>query len=309
MGNESVSGKKKEENMENRERELYKVTILGGVVNLVLLACKFAAGILAHSAAMIADAVHSLSDFFTDIIVVVFVKISSQKEDSDHPYGHGKFETLATVIIGLVLALVGLGIMRNGVTLVISVVKGQTLEAPGTLALTAAIISILAKELIYRYTIKQGKKFNSPSVIANAWHHRSDAFSSIGTALGIGGAILLGEKWRVLDPIAAIVVSLFILKVAFDLIKTGMDELLEKSLPQETEEKIIETILSVPGISSPHHLRTRRIGRSYSIDVHIRMDGNMTLHQAHTLATEVERALRQEFGEDTFINIHAEPIK
>ena len=214
----------------NREKEIYKVTTIGAVGNLLLLIFKFIAGFLSNSAAMIADAVHSLSDFLTDIVVMIFVRISSKEEDENHHYGHGKFETLATVIIGIVLVAVGLGIMKNGIVSIVEVAKGNSIKSPGIIALVAAIVSIIVKEILYRYTVIKGKKLDSPSVVANAWHHRSDAFSSIGTALGIGGAIILGNKWTILDPIAAVIVSFFILKVAYQLTKAGLDELLEKSL-------------------------------------------------------------------------------
>lgn len=292
-----------------REKEIYKVTIVGGISNLLLLIFKFIAGFLSNSAAMIADAVHSLSDFLTDIVVMIFVRISSKEEDENHHYGHGKFETLATVIIGIVLVAVGLGIMKNGITSIIEVTKGNTIKAPGIIALVAAIVSIIVKEILYRYTVIKGKKLDSPSVVANAWHHRSDAFSSIGTTLGIGGAILLGNKWTILDPIAAVAVSVFILKVAYQLTKAGLDELLEKSLPKEIEKKIIEILLSFNEISSPHHLRTRRIGKSYSIEVHIRMNGEMSLYDAHQITVDIEKKLKEELHKDIFINIHMEPVK
>ena len=293
----------------SREKEIYKVTIIGAIGNFLLLTFKFIAGFLSNSAAMIADAVHSLSDFLTDIVVMIFVRISSKEEDENHHYGHGKFETLATVIIGIVLVAVGLGIMKNGITSIIEVAKGNTIKAPGIIALVAAIVSIIVKEILYRYTVIKGKKLDSPSVVANAWHHRSDAFSSIGTTLGIGGAILLGNKWTILDPIAAVAVSVFILKVAYQLTKAGLDELLEKSLPKEIEKKIIETLLSFDEISSPHHLRTRRIGKSYSIEVHIRMDGEMSLYDAHQITVDIEKKLKEELHKDIFINIHMEPVK
>lgn len=177
------------------------------------------------------------------------------------------------------------------------------------IALIAAVVSIVAKELIYRYTVRAGKKLNSQAVIANAWHHRSDAFSSIGTVIGIGGAIFLGERWRILDPIAAVAISGFILKVAIDLIKPCLDELLERSLPADTERKIMDIIESFPEISSPHHLRTRRIGSHIAIEVHVRLDGKMSLEEVHTVVTMVERRLKDEFGSDTHIGIHMEPVK
>ena len=293
----------------SRQKSIYKVTWIGSVVNFLLLAFKFAAGILGHSAALVADAVHSLSDFATDIIVIIFVRISGKPEDEDHKYGHGKYETLATAVIGLILFAVGIGILVNGATSVGDFLKGKVLPAPSIVALIVAAISIISKEILYRYTINEGKKLNSQAVIANAWHHRSDAFSSIGTLIGIGGAIFLGEKWRILDPIAAIVVSGFIMKVATDLLKPCIDELLERSLPAETEQKILELITSFPEVSSPHHLRTRRIGNHFAIEVHIRMDGQTTLERAHHTATLIERRIKEEFGPETHIGIHMEPIK
>ena len=243
--------KEKKEKSEEAAREagIYRVTFVGSVVNLLLLVFKFVAGILGHSAAMLADAVHSLSDFVTDIIVIVFVRISSKPEDEGHDYGHGKYETLATAIIGLILLFVGFGILWNGAASIWRFWQGEALREPGMLALWAALVSIVSKELLYQYTVFKGRRLNSQAVVANAWHHRSDALSSIGTAVGIGGAILLGEQWLILDPLAAVVVSLFIMKVAVQLLVPCVDELLEKSLPAEVEEKIRAEILSFHGSS------------------------------------------------------------
>ena len=296
-------------NVNAREKSIYKVTWIGSIVNFLLLTFKFVAGILGHSSALVADAVHSLSDFVTDIIVIVFVKISGKPEDDDHRYGHGKYETLATALIGVAIFAVGIGLLVGGATKVADVIKGAVLPAPSMIALIAAAVSIVSKEILYRYTVHVGQNLNSQAVVANAWHHRSDAFSSIGTLIGIGGAIFLGEKWRILDPIAAIVVSVFIIKVAVDLIKPAIDELLERSLPAETEKRILDIIAEFPEVSSPHHLRTRRIGNHIAIEVHIRMDGQTTLENAHTVATNVERHLKAEFGPDTHIGIHMEPKK
>ena len=293
----------------SREKSIYKVTWIGSLVNFLLMAFKFAAGILGHSSALVADAVHSLSDFATDIVVIVFVKISGKPEDDDHRYGHGKYETLATAIIGIVLFAVGIGLLVGGATKVADVLNGATLPAPSMIALIAAAVSIVSKEILYRYTVRAGKDLNSQAVVANAWHHRSDAFSSIGTLVGVGGAIFLGERWRILDPLAAIVVSAFILKVAMELIKPCIDELLERSLPAETERKILDIIASFPEVSSPHHLRTRRIGNHIAVEVHLRMDGQTSLEDAHTVATNVEKRLKEEFGPDTHIGIHMEPVK
>lgn len=293
----------------SREKGIYKVTIVGSIVNFLLLVFKFFAGIAGHSAAMLADAVHSLSDFITDIVVIVFVRIARKPEDKGHDYGHGKYETLATAIIGLLLLCVGFGIFWNGASSIYTFLRGGQLESPGVVALVAALVSIVSKEILYQYTVIQGKKLNSQAVIANAWHHRSDALSSIGTAIGIGGAILLGDHWRVLDPVAAVVVSFFIMKVSVRLLIPCVDELLEKSLPEDVEKEIEQTVLSFPGVSQPHHLRTRRIGNYYAIELHVRMDGKITLEEAHSTATAIENKLKEMFGKGTHVGIHVEPTK
>ncbi len=285
----------------SREKGIYKVTIVGSIVNFLLLVFKFFAGIAGHSAAMLADAVHSLSDFITDIVVIVFVRIAGKPEDKGHDYGHGKYETLATAIIGLLLLCVGFGIFWNGASSIYTFLRGGQLESPGVVALVAALVSIVSKEILYQYTVIQGKKLNSQAVIANAWHHRSDALSSIGTAIGIGGAILLGDHWRVLDPVAAVVVSFFIMKVSVRLLIPCVDELLEKSLPEDVEKEIEQTVLSFPGVSQPHHLRTRRIGNYYAIELHVRMDGKITLEEAHSTATAIENKLKEMFGKGTHV--------
>ena len=291
----------------NREKEIYKVTLAGSVVNVILLVFKFVAGIVGRSSAMIADAMHSLSDFVTDIIVLVFVKISNKPQDKGHDYGHGKYETLALTIIGIALMAVAIGIIVKGAVKIAGWANGEVLEAPGMLAFWAAIVSIVLKEGIYRYSIIKAKKLNSKAVEANAWHHRSDALSSIGTAVGIGGAIFFGERWTILDPVASVVVGSFIVKVAFDLLKNGIGDLMEQSLPDSVEEEILQLAASVPGVSSPHDLRTRRIGNHYAIELHLLMDGDLTLKEAHDKASEVEDLLRQHYGEETHVAVHVEP--
>ena len=292
-----------------REREIYKVTLVGSAANVLLTVFKFVAGIVGHSAAMTADAVHSLSDLLTDAIVLVFVRISGKPEDCGHDYGHGKFETLATTIIGLALAAVAVGIGWKAIESMLFWYHGGTLPAPGMLALWAALVSVILKELVYQYTVRRSKVLNSPAVEANAWHHRSDALSSLGTMLGIGGAILLGERWTVLDPLAGLVVSFFILRVAWKLLKGGFDELMEASLPDEIEREILAIVTSFPDVRDPHHLRTRRIGSRYAIELHIRMDGSLPLAAAHARTCEIEQALKARFGDRTHITLHVEPIK
>lgn len=292
----------------NRKDGIYHVTFVGGMVNVLLLVVKFVSGIVGNSTAMIADAVHSLSDFVTDLIVLVFVHISCRPEDQHHQYGHGKFETLATVIVGVILLGVGTGICWEGMHKIYSYLQGEALVAPSMLALWAALGSVFLKECLYHYTLRVGKRLRSDLVIANAWHHRSDAFSSIGTAVGIGGAILLGPDWRVLDPIAAVLVSFFILKVAMHLLKDSLGELLEESLPEEVNVEICSIVKSFPDVQDPHHLRTRCVGNRYAIEMHIRMRGDITLEQAHSRVNLIEDAIKQKYGRDTLISIHVEPI-
>lgn len=292
-----------------REKEIYKVTLVGGMVNVLLLAFKFLSGIVGHSAAMMADAVHSLSDFVTDIIVILFVRISHKPQDRTHEYGHGKYETLATMLIGLALLAVALGIIVSGVTKIAAWFHGELIPAPGMLALWAALVSVVLKEVTYRYTVAKARKLRSQAVEANAWHHRSDALSSIGTAVGIGGAILLGERWTVLDPLAGVVVGAFIVKVAFDLLREGLGELMERSLPEKDEAEILRLASTVEGVSAPHDLRTRRIGTRCAIELHIYMDGSITLAESHDKATEVEDLLRNHFGPETHVAVHVEPLE
>lgn len=293
-----------------RDKKVYRVTLLGSVVNLLLLVFKFVAGVLGHSAAMIADAVHSLSDFVTDLIVIVFVKISSKPEDADHAYGHGKYETLASCIIGLALIVVGVMMGYNATVKIVDVVRnGTELASPGIIALVAAVLSIVLKEWMFRITRKVAREVDSPAVEANAWHHRSDALSSVGTAIGIGGAVLLGSKWAVLDPIAALVVSVFIVVQAAKILSDAIGQLMEKSLPRDVEQRICEIVYEEEGTSDIHHLRTRKIGSQISIELHVRMNGSLTLREVHGKSIAIEKRLRAAFGDSTYINLHVEPLK
>lgn len=296
-------------NMNSREKGIYGVTLIGSAVNAILIAAKFAAGAAGRSSAMIADAVHSLSDFITDIIVLVFVKLSGKPQDAGHDYGHGKYETFATMIIGLLLAAAGAVLFVDGAGKVVGSLRGESLPRPSMLALAVAAASILSKEALYRYTVRKGAEYESRALTANAWHHRSDAISSIGTLAGVAGAMFLGERWRILDPLAAIVVSMFIAKAGYHIMRPSIDELLESSLPEEHEKEIGRIILSVPGVRNIHNLRTRRIGNGIAIDVHARMNAAITLTEAHSIAHEAERLLKQQYGPGTWINIHMEPDK
>lgn len=295
---------------DNAERinSIYKVTIIGAVINILLTTAKIIAGIIGKSSAMIADGIHSLSDMVTDLIVIVFVKVSGKERDSNHQYGHGKYETFATMLISFALMIVGVGIFWSGTNKVIDSINGIIIEQPGIIALYAAIISILSKEALFWYTKIIGERFNSQAVVANAWHHRSDAFSSIGTALGISGAIFLGEEWRILDPIAGIIVSFFIFKVAWKIANPSVKELLESSLPFETENDISVIISNTSGVKGFHNLKTRKIGEIIAVDVHVKVDKELSVECSHQIATQIENSLRDEYGSQSHIGIHIEPF-
>ena len=292
-----------------REREIYKVTLVGSIGNAALLTFKFVAGVVGHSPAMIADAVHSLSDFVTDVVVMLFVSISAKPQDASHEYGHGKFETLASFLIAIALMLAAAGIIFSGCKSLAAWWGGEQLPMPGSIALWAALLSIVVKELLYQYTAYKGRQLQAQLMLANAWHHRSDALSSVGAAVGIGGALLLGNRWTVLDPLASIVVGLMLVRVAWMLMQTSMSELTEGSLPAATEQQIVRTICSFPDVQQPHNLRTRRIGDHIAIEVHVRMDGRLPLSVVHERATAIEHKLKEQFGSKTHVTLHMEPIK
>ena len=296
-------------NKDKRVKTIRNVTLIGSVGNLLLTVGKIIAGVVGKSSAMIADGVHSLSDLVTDIIVIAFIKTSAKERDDDHRYGHGKFETFATMLISFALLFVGVGILWASSRKVIDSIQGELLDQPGYIALYAALLSIVVKEGLYWYTKKTGQRVNSPAMIANAWHHRSDAFSSIGTALGISGAILLGEKWRVLDPIAGVIVSFFILKVAWEIANPSIKELLEGSLPEEIETDVIDIIKNNKGVKGFHNLKTRKIGDVYAFDVHIKVNKDLSVEHSHDIATEIEDSIKDKYGSQSHIGIHVEPYK
>ena len=292
-----------------REKEIVRITLLGSVVNVALTLLKFAAGIIGCSAAMIADAVHSLSDLLTDFVVLVFVKISSRPADSEHPYGHGKYETLATAIVAIALLAAGGVLAAEGIQKIVGVMRGEPLTMPGRIALWAALISIAAKELIYQLTVRVARRVDSSALEANAWHHRTDALSSVATAIGIGGALIFGGTWAVLDPIAAVLVSSFIIIAACKLLHGAIQELLEQRLPEEVEQQIREIVETDQDMTEMHKLRTRRVGNVYSIEMHLRMHGDVSLYEAHRHSMVLEQKLRERFGEQTMVTIHLEPLK
>lgn len=295
--------------MAEREKQIRKVTLWGAVVNLLLTAGKIAAGVFGRSAAMVADGVHSLSDLFSDAVVLIFTHISSKGKDRDHSFGHGKFETLATLIVSLILVTVGARLMSGGIRSIIGIINGDVPPRPEYIALVAAAASITLKELLYHWTIKVGKETGSGAVIANAWHHRSDSLSSIGALIGIGGAIVLGDKWVILDPIASCGISIAIIVIAVKMAIPSLSELLEASLPESIENDITEIVSAIPGVNDVHDLKTRRNGISFIIDAHIVVDPDMTIVEAHDIATDVEDALHRKFGKETQTSIHVEPDK
>ncbi len=291
----------------DRTTKVTFVTLIGSVVNIILTVFKIIAGVMGRSTAMIADGIHSLSDLLSDIVVIVFVKISAKGRDKDHDYGHGKFETFATLIISLMLIVVAANLMSGGISKIRLILDGGEVSSPGMIALWAAVASIVLKEILYRYTIVQGKALNSPMMIANAWHHRSDAFSSVGSMLGISGAIFLGEKFVILDPITGCVISIFILVMAVKMSVPAIKELLDVSLPDEVEDKIKATARAVNGVIDLHELKTRREGPGIIMEGHLVLGSHISLKEAHNISKKVEDALRKEFGAETQISLHLEP--
>ena len=292
--------------LHHRAREAKACTWIGFAINGALALLEITAGIIGRSGAMIADGIHSLSDFITDVIVIVFIGVTAKGIDKYYRYGHGKFETFATMLIAVALAIVALMLLADSVAKIAASLGGTVLPAPGYIALAMAFISILAKEWLFRYTKRVGDNIESMAIIANAWHHRSDALSSIATLVGIAGAIFLGGQWRILDPLAAALVSVFILIVAFRLGIPAVTELLEVSLPEHANEEIGRVISGVDGVKAYHNLRTRKSGNIYIIDFHIKVDPSDTVVEAHDIASETERALAKKFG-TVIANIHIEP--
>ncbi|WP_319506279.1 cation diffusion facilitator family transporter [uncultured Methanolobus sp.] len=292
---------------DGRSKTAVKVTTNGMVFNIFLTIFKFIAGISGNSAAMIADAVHSFSDFITDIVVIFGLRAAGKPADHNHHYGHGKIETLCAAFVGIVLFIIGLEILQSGLSKILFVAGGGNLEQPGAIAFIAAVVSILTKEGLYRYTLSAGRSIKSDAMIANAWHHRSDAFSSVGTMIGIGGAMILGGRWVILDPVAAVIMSYFIFKVAFEISYTNINELTEAAHDIDIVKEISYIIVSTEGVRDFHKLKTRKIGSNIATDVHIQVDKDLSLIEAHDICTEVENRLRAKFGMDSILYIHCEP--
>ena len=281
-----------------------RLSAIGIIGNVLLTVFKLIAGILGNSSAMISDAIHSSSDMVATAFAYVGAKVGHKVADESHPFGHERIECIFTMAISLILLGTGLFI---GYEALLKITSGTYDTKPEMIAIVAAIISIVVKELMFHYTMHYAKILDSDAFKADAWHHRSDALSSIGAAIGIGGAIWLGDRWTVLDPIASIVVGAMLVKVAWGLLGPSFGELTDKSLPVETEKQMLSLIQEVEGVHDPHHLRTRRVGKCIAAEVHIRLDGNMSLYQAHEIASEVERRFRNRFGEGAYIIVHMEP--
>lgn len=285
-----------------------KVIWVGFFSNLTLTLFKLVAGILGRSAAMVADGIHSVSDIITDLVIAGSLKVAARPSDGNHKYGHGKVETLAAAFVGGVLFLVGSGILYSGTVKIIGHFGDSPLQRPGMIALYAALFSIVVKEILFRYTLIWGKRIDSTVLKANAWHHRSDVYSSLGTLLGIAGAIFLGKQWVVLDPVAAVVVSFFIFKIAISIIREALLELIETSLPLKKEKEILEIARNIDGVYNPHDLKTRKIGSNIAIDLHIFVREDLNIKQAHEITVSLEQKLRQRYGEDTHISVRTEPL-
>jgi cation diffusion facilitator family transporter len=289
--------------------ESIRITAVSITLNVFLGIVKILVGIIGRSGALIADGIHSFSDFVSDIVVLIGIKLADKPVDDSHNYGHGKFETFSTAILGAILFAAGIMIFWEAAQKIYAVMQGGIISQPESLALWTAALSVLVKEALFHYTKRVGEKTGRPSLIANAWHHRSDALSSIAAFIGIGGAIILGKGWRILDPIAAVVVTFFILKVAVEVLKDSLDELLEASLGIEETQKINEIVGTVKGAKNPHNIRTRKVGSAAVIELHLWVDPALNVVEAHDISTEVERALKKHFGRNTFISVHIEPEK
>ncbi|MDE5807440.1 MAG: cation diffusion facilitator family transporter [Muribaculaceae bacterium] len=283
------------------------VTLVGFWINAILVALKLFFGYWGHSDALVADGYHSISDFITDLIVIVFASTAYKKADKEHPYGHGKFETMASLIIGFILMLVALFIFYGGVERIIGAINGEILSRPDVGTIIVAIISIAAKEGCYRYTKKEGEKVKSSSLIANAEHHRSDAVSSVVTLIGVGAAYFLGSRWRILDPIASVAIAGMILISAYKIAKPSIDELLEISLPEDEIKEINELVRNVDGVKKLHNLRARKNGHSTIIEMNVHVDPDITVKAGHLIANNIENILHSAFGNDIITYIHIEP--
>ena len=289
-----------------RNREEKRCTLVGMTSDVCLSAMKIVTGIFGHSSAILADGIYSIGDMVTDGLVYAMVRLSGKGVDERYRYGRGKYETLAAFLISIILVIVALGLMSEGAQDVWAAIQGETLERPHNIALVVGLIAVIVKEGLYHYTRLKGRKTGSSALKAYAWHHRADALSTAATLLGVAGAMFLGERWRVLDPIAAMAVSVLILVLAYRMGRPAIEELLEVSLPQEEQEKIADIVTGTPGVKVFHNLRTRRNGSLRVVDIHVKVDGDLTVSRSHEITRDIERQLTDSLGE-VMTNIHVEP--
>lgn len=286
------------------------VTWVGFWYNAFLGLAKVVGGLFSKSSALVADGIHSFADFFSDIIVIMMVGVARKKPDKRYQFGHGRFEALATVILSLVLLLVAIGIIYEGIVNIINFCNGIEIPKPGVIALIIIIFSIVVKEWLYHYTLRVGKKIKSEVIVANAWHHRTDSFSSIATLIGVGGSMFFGEKCRILDPIAAIVVGIFIFIVGVQLAKPALGEMLGVSLGKEMKKALLKALKNTPGVLSYEDFKTFKSGNDGYVMVHIKVDPDITVREAHHIASNAEHNMRMAVN-DLIIHpsTHIEPYK
>ena len=289
-------------------KEGVRVTVIGIILNIILTIVQLVAGVLGNSAALIADSVHTLSDMLTDFVVMFSIRISAKPEDESHNFGHKKIETLASVIVGIALFFAGLMILYTGAVKIFDYIQGTPLEKPALATFYVALITVIAKELLYRYTHHVAKKLNNDMIEVNAWHHRSDAFSSVGVAGGIGVAILLGDRWILIDPIVAACLAFYLIYIAVKIIYNSLNELMEASLKPEINDEIRMIVVGCSDVLNLHSLKTRKLGSSKAMDMHIMVDENLTVKEAADIQKDVEKRLKDRFGFDTYVIIKVEPF-
>ena len=289
--------------MKNNEKIAIKVSIISIILNCLLTLIKFISGVISKSSAMISDSVHSLSDVLSTFVVIIGVKISNKKADSDHPYGHERIECVSAIILSGMLFVVGALIGINGIK---NVTNSSNLVMPGVLALIASIISIISKEAMYQYTIRVSKKINSAALKADAWHHRSDALSSIGSFIGILGSRL---GFKIFDPLASVIISLCIIKVSIDIFKDAIDKMVDKSCDKEVIDKVISVIEKNESVKNIDDIKTRQFGNKAYVDVEISVDENLLLKDAHNIAEEIHDSVENEINIVKHCMVHVNPYE
>ena len=289
--------------MKNNEKIAIKVSVISIILNCLLTLIKFISGVISKSSAMISDSVHSLSDVLSTFVVIIGVKISNKKADSDHPYGHERIECVSAIILSGMLFIIGTLIGINGIK---NVTNSSNLVMPGVLALIASIISIISKEAMYQYTIRVSKKINSAALKADAWHHRSDALSSIGSFIGILGSRL---GFKIFDPLASVIISLCIIKVSIDIFKDAIDKMVDKSCDKEVIDKVISVIEKNESVKNIDDIKTRQFGNKAYVDVEISVDENLLLKDAHKVAEEIHDSVENEINIVKHCMVHVNPYE